>query len=104
MQCKQRASFSCEESRVRGVAYAAVENIREARSLFPAAQKLTYLNTAAVGWLNQPLVQLPWFRYIPPRLQNPGQEILLALVVFLMALLLSSVAKTVRKARKGTAR
>ena len=23
----------------------------------------------AIGWLNQPLVQLPWFKYIPPHLK-----------------------------------
>lgn len=34
-----------------------------------------------VGWLNQPLVQIPWFRYVPARLESPAPEILLALVV-----------------------
>jgi hypothetical protein len=29
----------------------------------------------ALAWLNQPLVQLPWFRYIPPRIQNPAVEL-----------------------------
>ena len=34
------------------------------------------------GWLNQPLVQLPWFRYLPPHLQeNPFAELLGAVVV-----------------------
>ena len=34
-----------------------------------------------VGWLNQPLLQLPWFRYIPARLQNPAGEFFLTLLV-----------------------
>jgi hypothetical protein len=28
----------------------------------------------ALGWLNQPLVQLPWFHYLPTRLKNPFGE------------------------------
>ncbi len=32
-----------------------------------------------VGWLNQPLVQLPWFRYIPPQLENPAPALLAAM-------------------------
>jgi hypothetical protein len=31
----------------------------------------------ALAWMNQPLVQLPWFRYIPPHVQNPAPEFLL---------------------------
>jgi hypothetical protein len=54
---------------------------------------------AALGWINQPLVQLPWFHYVPPRLKNPGEEIIWTLVVFLIALLIGSVMKTVRTAR-----
>jgi hypothetical protein len=27
-----------------------------------------------IGWLNQPLVQLPWFHYVPGHLQNPWGE------------------------------
>jgi hypothetical protein len=34
-------------------------------------------------WLNQPLVQLPWFHHIPARLKNPGPEILFAGMVLL---------------------
>jgi hypothetical protein len=33
-----------------------------------------------VGWLNQPLVQLPWFRYIPAHAQNPAAEFFLTLL------------------------
>jgi hypothetical protein len=36
-----------------------------------------------LGWLNQPLVQLPWFHYLPARLKHPGEELfgLLLMVV-----------------------
>ena len=36
---------------------------------------------SAVGWLNQPLVQLPWFRYVPARIENPIFQLLLAVFV-----------------------
>jgi len=49
-----------------------------------------------LGWLNQPLVQLPWFHYVPSRLKNPAQEIFLVLLAWLIALLASSVAKFFR--------
>src|SRR5262249_15507848 len=29
----------------------------------------------ALGWLNQPLVQLPWFHYIPASLKNPSDQL-----------------------------
>lgn len=31
-----------------------------------------------VGWLNQPLVQLPWFRYVPATLEDPSGGLLAA--------------------------
>jgi len=34
------------------------------------------------GWLNQPLVQLPWFHYLPPTLKNSAGEILLTAFLF----------------------
>ncbi len=34
-----------------------------------------------IGWLNQPLVQIPWFRYFPAHLESPAIEPLLALLV-----------------------
>ena len=38
----------------------------------------------APGWLNQPLVQLPWFHHVPDTLKNPWGDIFFAaLVVFL---------------------
>lgn len=33
-----------------------------------------------IGWLNQPLLQLPWFRYVPVHLQSPAGELLAALL------------------------
>ncbi|GMV90651.1 MAG: hypothetical protein AMXMBFR82_04290 [Candidatus Hydrogenedentota bacterium] len=30
-----------------------------------------FVYRGARGWLNQPLVQLPWFRYVPAHLENP---------------------------------
>jgi hypothetical protein len=43
----------------------------------------------AQGWLNQPLVQLPWFSYLPASLAHPAREVplllLVALVVWLVA-------------------
>jgi len=37
-----------------------------------------FKSTLAIGWLNQPLVQVPFFRYIPSRIENPIFQILLA--------------------------
>ena len=39
----------------------------------------------APGWLNQPLVQLPWFRHLPDALKNPWQEIFVAAVIVFLA-------------------
>jgi hypothetical protein len=44
----------------------------------------------ALAWLNQPLVQLPWFRYIPPHIQNPAGEFFLT--AFLLALIFGAYA------------
>jgi len=38
-----------------------------------------------VGWLNQPLVQLPWFRYVPPHLENPAPALIFAGFLVLVA-------------------
>src|SRR5262245_28930389 len=40
------------------------------------------------GWLNQPLVQLPWFHYVPARLQNPMGEVFFAVLLLCLALLI----------------
>lgn len=36
-----------------------------------------------IGWLNQPLVQLPWFHYLPLSIRHPGPEILMAVILLL---------------------
>jgi hypothetical protein len=43
-----------------------------------------------LAWLNQPLVQLPWFRYIPPHVQNPAAEFLIT--ALLLGLIFGSYA------------
>ena len=44
----------------------------------------------AVAWLNQPLIQLPWFRYIPPHIQNPAGEFFAT--AFVLALIFGGFA------------
>lgn len=36
-----------------------------------------------IGWLNQPLVQLPWFRYVPAHMQNLGSELFVTMFILL---------------------
>jgi hypothetical protein len=40
-----------------------------------------------VGWLNQPLVQLPWFRYVPAGLESPAPSLGFAAAMVLVACL-----------------
>jgi hypothetical protein len=47
----------------------------------------------AGGWLNQPLVQLPWFHYLPARLKNPAGDILFAIFLLLLFSLIASVTR-----------
>ena len=47
----------------------------------------------AIGWLNQPLIQLPWFHYVPSRLKNPVGEILFAIFLLLLFWLIASVSR-----------
>src|SRR5207244_3788052 len=49
-------------------------------------------NHGAWGWLNQPLVQLPWFHYVPARLKNPTGEVVFVLLLTLVVLLIRSLA------------
>jgi hypothetical protein len=51
----------------------------------------------ALGWLNQPLVQLPWFRYIPAHAQNPIGELFLTVFVVSLAFSTHVLVKRVRK-------
>jgi len=46
-----------------------------------------------IGWLNQPLVQLPWFHYLPPQVQSPWPGILLTAVLILIVFGCGRLAK-----------
>ena len=50
-------------------------------------------NHGGRGWLNQPLVQLPWFHYVPARLKNPMGEVVGTILIFLVFLLIASVLR-----------
>jgi len=52
-----------------------------------------------LGWMNQPLVQLPWFHYIPARLKNPWNEISLVILVWLLASIVAWGAQALRSKR-----
>jgi hypothetical protein len=58
---------------------------------------------SGLGWINQPLVQLPWFRYLPASARNPWADVSTALLVLLLALLISSVARSFNALRRGSA-
>jgi hypothetical protein len=47
----------------------------------------------AIAWINQPLIQLPLFHYLPSRLKNPGGEILFAIFLLLLFWLIASVTR-----------
>jgi hypothetical protein len=49
------------------------------------------------GWMNQPLVQLPWFHYVPSSIRNPLGAVSSALLVLLAACLVRSVARNLRR-------
>ena len=53
-----------------------------------------------LAWLNQPLVQLPWFHYLPMRFKNPSGDLFFALLIFLLALLCGSVWRTLHRAKR----
>lgn len=54
-----------------------------------------------VGWLNQPLVQLPWFRYVPPPLEDPAPGLLLAALLVLIACVVVRVRRWAEWRRSG---
>jgi hypothetical protein len=47
------------------------------------------------GWLNQPLVQLPWFHYLPSTLKNSVGEILFTAILFLGFCVCRQLAKPI---------
>jgi len=57
----------------------------------------------ALGWLNQPLVQMPWFHYLPVRMKNPFNEVFAGLAIALLALLIRRAFRAFQAKRKGTA-
>ena len=50
-----------------------------------------------IGWLNQPLIQLPWFRYVPAHAQNPAGEFFLTLLILSLAFGIPALIRRVRK-------
>jgi hypothetical protein len=44
-----------------------------------------FFRYTAFSWLNVPLVQLPWFHYVPLRLKNPFGELFLTAVIIFVA-------------------
>ncbi len=54
----------------------------------------------APGWLNQPLVQLPWFRHLPERLENPLGQLFIAVAIVFVAWRLRKLAKWVQSLRR----
>ena len=55
---------------------------------------LNYHN--GLGWMNQPLVQLPWFHYLPARLKNPWGDLFFAILVWLLASFFSRIIQAFR--------
>jgi hypothetical protein len=51
---------------------------------------------SGLGWMNQPLVQLPWFRYLPHSVRNPWADISSAFLIVLVAILIRSIARSLR--------
>ena len=49
-----------------------------------------------MGWINQPLVQLPWFHYLPARLNNPWLGVISALLAWFVAVLIWSIRRALR--------
>lgn len=54
---------------------------------------------SGLGWMNQTLVQLPWFRYLPTAVHNPLTDVVWALLILLLALLVRSVLRVARGRR-----
>jgi succinate dehydrogenase hydrophobic anchor subunit len=52
----------------------------------------------ALGWLNQPLVQLPWFHYLPTRLKNPFEELFLSILAVLLIVLAARIIRAMQAA------
>ncbi|MCI0745393.1 MAG: hypothetical protein L0Y58_08320 [Verrucomicrobia subdivision 3 bacterium] len=49
-----------------------------------------------IAWLNQPLIQLPWFRYVPAHAQNPAGEFFLTILLLSVLFGAFAAAKRIR--------
>ncbi len=49
------------------------------------------------AWLNQPLIQLPWFRYVPANLNSPLPELFLTLLFLAAVFSIGELLKKVRR-------
>jgi len=56
-------------------------------------------HTAGRGWLNQPLIQLPWFQYLPDSMKQPGQNILAAIFLVVLCAVARFVIKRIQAPR-----
>jgi hypothetical protein len=50
----------------------------------------------ARGWLNQPLIQAPWFHYLPSRIQDNGGELFLVVLAFGAFWIMRAIGKAFR--------
>lgn len=50
-----------------------------------------------IAWMNQSLVQLPWFRYLPSSVHKPMADVASVLMLVLVAWLLGSVARVAQR-------
>lgn len=57
----------------------------------------------SVAWLNQPLIHVPWFHYLPSRLKPPIEEVIFLGLVLLLILACSILARTGRALRNAFA-
>ena len=65
-----------------------------------ASEFLNY-HTAGRGWLNQPLIQLPWMPYLPESMEPRGQAVLVALLLILLCALARWLTRRVQKLKAG---
>ena len=58
----------------------------------------------SIGWLNQPLVQLPWFRYLPCTVRNVWGEVFVSLLLVAALTLVAATWRSVRRTVPRAAR
>jgi len=63
-----------------------------------ASEFLNY-HTAGRGWLNQPLIQLPWIQYLPESMERPGAALAVTVLLVIICSLIRWIIHTVRKYR-----